>query len=769
MNRYSETYKQQISKKEQAEQSIQELYRLVELNTKKEKAKTKIQVLAREIGTNPDALNEIRNNTNEIRNNTNEIEQIEPKIQEIEKKFNIKEKQDIDIRIKDLRKQIETAEQNIENLKQEIEQEIEKKKNSSEISELEQESKKIIETIKLLDEQLDNFGKKTNEINITEASELIKNLLLKANKIVEQLETKKQEQTTDIEELIKVLETITTTTTTEEKINIELSEQPEQEVEIPDIDIHIEESKEQNEKEENIKTTENISETIEEEPDLSVNKKIEDLTEELDILQLELELTKTEDEKAKIQENIEQIKKEIKKLQQEKVDIAEDIEQHDKTVPSINEQQSEEKKEEKQEEQNTNLADMSNLSELDSEPIKEEELVQEIENNEPTENVTEKELTIDEKINNLDARRFELIMKGTNVPAGSAEAAEIEKERERIKEELEKLKQEKQNTNLTDTSNLSVSDAEPVKEDEQEKGQEKLQQESTEDLSQLLTTDTLPKNNEKDDPQIPMQNPDIVIPLKEPASPHEDLPSDTLESNTESEIEEKKPESKINADELFSAIIVDVEGPNNYESEQNAQDETKEISESKEQTASNADEQYARDSSELFDSPKPSTEKNTTPKETQSTGLGEKSGQSTYQKNVQSHMREIENQSQPSSLEQEGYTFQPKIVRPRPQTTTYEQSTTRQNASQNEQNAGELTFEEMDKMLGLGNGNSYNSSVNLDDILYSAMTETTQSEKTGIFKKVKRKVTEQEHLGKTRSAISSLGQQTKEEQRGKKK
>lgn len=619
MNRYSETYKQQISKKEQAEQNIQELYRLVKLNTQKEKAKTKIQVLANEIGTNPNA-------PNEIRNNTYEIEQIEQEIQKIEKKFNIKEKQDIDIRIKDLKKQIETAKQNIEKIKQKIEQEIEKKKNLSEISKLEQEREKFLEAIKRLDEQI---------------------------------ETKKQEQTTDIEELKKVLETIKKTTTNEEKINIELSEQPEQEVETPDIDIHIEEPKEQNEKEENIKTTENISETIEE------------------------------------------------------------------------------KNEEKQEEQNTDLADTSNLSELDAKPIKEDE--QEKENNEPTENISE----------NVEEQ-------GESLLSGNEKYADLYK----------KLKLEKSYLDFYEgIGGTLVLNAEDLKKrtkekiNQIEKAMEKLQQESTEGLSQLPTTDT----------PLPTQNPDIVIPLKAPASPHEDLPSDTLESNTESELEEEKPESKINADELFSAIIVDVEGPNNYESEQNAQDETKENSESKEQTANNADEQYARDSSELFDSPKPSTEKNTTPKETQSTGLGEKSGQSTYQKNVQSNMREIENQSQPSSLEQEGDTFQPKIVGPRPQTTTYEQSTTRQNTSQNEQHAGELSIEEIKQIIESGNGNSYDSSVNIDDILDSAMTETTQSEKTGIFKKIKRKVTEQEHLGKIRSAIRSLGQQTKEEQRGKKK
>ena len=265
-----------------------------------------------------------------------------------------------------------------------------------------------------------------------------------------------------------------------------------------------------------------------------------------------------------------------------------------------------------------------------------------------------------------------------------------------------------------------------------------------------------------------MQNLDIVRPPKAPSSPHEDLLSDTLESDTKSNLEEKKSESKINLDDLISKIEMFVDETDNYESEQNAQDETIENSESKEQTANNGDEQLDITLSELFDSPKPLTEKITTPKEAQSTGLGEKTVQSTYQKNFQSHLREIE-PSQPSSLEKEGDTFQPKIVRPRPQPTTYEQSTTRQNTSQNEKNAGELSIEEINQILGLGNGNSYNSSVNLDDILDSAMTETTQSEKTGIFKKIKRKVTEQEHLGKTRAAISSLDQQTKEEQRGKKK
>ena len=549
MNRYSETYKQQISKKEQAEQNIQELCRLVELNTQKGKAQTKIQVLAKEIGTNPNAINEIRKNLNEI-------DQIEKKIKEIEEKFNIKEKQDIDIRIKDLKKQIQTAKQNIEILKQEIEQEIEKKKNSSEISKLEQEREKFLEAIKRLDEQI---------------------------------ETKKQEQTTDVEELRKVLETIKKTTTTEEKINIELSEQPEQEVETPDIDIHIEEPKEQNEKEENIKTTENISETIEE------------------------------------------------------------------------------KNEEKQEEQNTDLADTSNLSELDAEPIKEDDPTQKEDNNEPTENISE----------NVEEQ-------GESLLSGNEKYADLYK----------KLKLEKSNLDFYEgIGGTLVLNAEDLKKRTKEKinqikkAIEKLQQESTEGLSQLPTTDT----------PLPTQNPDIVIPLKAPASPHEDLPSDTLESDTESELEEKKSESKINSDDLISKIEMFVDETDNYESEQNAQDETIENTESKEQTANNGDEQIDEFLSGLLEQLNDtSTEKITTSEETQA--------------------------SQPH-------------------------------------------YDAIDRLIASKTTQNCDKKTSSNPI----STEKPKRKSKEIAKRIKRKVSAQEHLQKEKSAFSWLIQPKKEKQRGKKK
>ena len=157
-----------------------------------------------------------------------------------------------------------------------------------------------------------------------------------------------------------------------------------------------------------------------------------------------------------------------------------------------------------------------------------------------------------------------------------------------------------------------------------------------------------------------------------------------------------------------------VDETDNYESEQNAQDETIENTESKEQTANNGDEQINEFSSGLLEQLNDTaTEKITTSEETQP----------------------IRGYTQ-SGIEQDKKT-----------------------------QASQPPYDAIDMLIASKTTRNCDKKTSSNPI----STEKPKRKSKEIAKRIKRKVSEQEHLQKEKSAFSWLIQPKKEKQRGKKK